>query len=369
MTGLMNTASDGDLVPAPQFCDPSADTSTADTNDAPSPPPLELEPWRHEVVDRLARYRARRKPRAQRYPSLRLPFDSSDTWPRPSAAPSQSLATEIHADTNFVFHESARTEGSTAEVLYTEVAEHQSEPAATPAAKIAKAVAKIKIKTEPETNIIEFPRSAAIPVFQTSTLADPIFDRPRIVEAPEIVPPPPALGGIIIGPAPKPTEIRPEAESRIPSPSILRRLLATAVDGLILAAALSAFAAVFLRLNPLLLNPLFNPLRLNVLRLTPLSGPLPIVASVAAGLAISLWFVYQFFFIVYTGSTPGLRATRLKITRFDGSSVPRGLRRWRVIASFLSGLSAGLGYLWCFLDADSLCWHDRITHTHLRSTK
>jgi uncharacterized RDD family membrane protein YckC len=361
MTGLMNTASDGDLVPAPQFCDPAA----ADTNGAPSAPPLELDPWRDEVAAHLARYRARRKPRAPRYPSLLLPFDSSDTWPRPATAPSQSLATEIHADTNFVFHESARTEDTTAGVLYTEVAEHQSAHAAEPAAKIAKPVAKVKIKIEPETNIIEFPRSAAIPVFQTSTLADPIFDRPRIVEAPEIVPPPPALGGIIIGPAPKPAEIRPEPESRIPSPSIPHRLLATAVDGLILAAALSTFAAVFLRLNPLLLNPL----GLNPLRLTPLRGPLLILASVGAGLAIALWFVYQFLFIVYTGSTPGLRATRLQITRFDGSPIPRSLRRWRVIASFLSGLSAGLGYLWCFLDADSLCWHDRITHTHLRSTK
>ena len=355
MTGLMNTASDGDLVPAPQFCDPAA----ADTNSAPSAPLLELEPWRDEVAARLARYRARRKPRAPRYPSLLLPFDSSDTWPRPASAPSsQSLATAMSSDTNFVFHESARTEDTAAGDFYTEVAEHQSAPKATPGAKIAKPTAKIKI--EPETNIIEFPRSAAIPVFQTSTLADPIFDRPRIVEAPEIVPPPPALGGIIIGPAPRSAEIRREAESRIPSSSILRRLLATAVDGLILAAALSAFAAVFLRLNPLLLNPL---------RLTPLRGPLPILTSVTAGLAISLWFVYQFLFIVYTGSTPGLRATRLKITRFDGSPVPRSLRRWRVIASFLSGLSAGLGYLWCFLDADSLCWHDRITHTHLSSTK
>jgi hypothetical protein len=25
----------------------------------------------------------------------------------------------------------------------------------------------------------------------------------------------------------------------------------------------------------------------------------------------------------------------------------------------------GMGYLWVFLDEDSLCWHDRITHTYL----
>ena len=35
--------------------------------------------------------------------------------------------------------------------------------------------------------------------------------------------------------------------------------------------------------------------------------------------------------------------------------------RWRRI---LSALSLGLGYAWCMLDEDQLCWHDRITKTH-----
>jgi hypothetical protein len=25
----------------------------------------------------------------------------------------------------------------------------------------------------------------------------------------------------------------------------------------------------------------------------------------------------------------------------------------------------GMGYLWCVLDEDALCWHDRVTHTYL----
>ena len=57
MTALMNTASDGELVPQPQLSDTAANAEIA------SPPPLELEPWRDEVAARLARYRARRKPR------------------------------------------------------------------------------------------------------------------------------------------------------------------------------------------------------------------------------------------------------------------------------------------------------------------
>ncbi|MFZ3341289.1 MAG: RDD family protein [Terriglobales bacterium] len=328
MTALMNTASDGDLARAPQLCDPAALPDT----EAGSAAPVELEPWRNEVAVRLARYRARRKPRAPRYPSLLLPFDSSDVWSKPAANASRSLATTPAADSPLLLRE----------------ANVPVEDAVAPASHVRASLPELE---KAETNLIEFPRSAAIPVSQTSTLADPIFDRPRIVEAPEIVPVPPALGGILIEPAlPPPADNRNAAESRIQSASIFRRLLATAVDGLILGAALSAFALIFLR---------FNPLR----------GPLPILAGVTASLAISLWFMYQFLFIVYTGSTPGLRAARLKLVKFDGSPAPRSLRRWRVLASFLSGLSAGLGYLWCLLDSDSLCWHDRITRTHLRSAR
>jgi hypothetical protein len=53
------------------------------------------------------------------------------------------------------------------------------------------------------------------------------------------------------------------------------------------------------------------------------------------------------------------------LSRFDGTAVPRSLRRLRVAAVLLSGLSLGLGYAWAFLDEDRLCWHDRITRTYM----
>jgi hypothetical protein len=55
----------------------------------------------------------------------------------------------------------------------------------------------------------------------------------------------------------------------------------------------------------------------------------------------------------------------LELTRFDGSPANRRLRRWRVLASYVSAISLGMGYGWVFLDEDALCWHDRITHTYL----
>src|SRR4029077_21211083 len=48
--------------------------------------------------------------------------------------------------------------------------------------------------------IIEFPRSWTPAAAPFDELAEPVLDRdrPRILEAPEVIPPPPALGGITI---------------------------------------------------------------------------------------------------------------------------------------------------------------------------
>jgi uncharacterized RDD family membrane protein YckC len=135
--------------------------------------------------------------------------------------------------------------------------------------------------------------------------------------------------------------------SASPSASIARRTLAALLDGGVVATCVAAFAGIFLRLNPL-------------------RGSLPMLAGALGVIAVLLWAAYEFLFVVYTGSTPGLRAARLRLAGFDGSPLNRRLRRWRVLASFLCAFSAGLGYLWCVLDQDGLCWHDRITRTHVQ---
>jgi uncharacterized RDD family membrane protein YckC len=299
--------------------------------------------WRDEVTARLERYRTRRKPRTPRYPSLLLPFDAPESWSRPTSALPVSLATSPGGQDN----------ASTAAVSECNAAPgRHSSPSPDPSQEFS-------------SNLIEFPRSAAMPVFHASDLADPVFDHssPRIVEAPEILPPPPALGGMLIEPSPQ--ELASKSAQSVAifpstSASIRQRALAALVDGLVLATSLGAFAAIFLRLNPSL-KPVLNP-SLASLRA---SAPLPIGAL--AAIAVLFWAAYQFFFVVYTGSTPGLRVTRLRVAAFDGSPLNRSARRWRVFASFLSALSAGLGYLWCLLDQHGLCWHDRITRTHVQA--
>jgi uncharacterized RDD family membrane protein YckC len=350
-----------DLLPTKSYMNELANFENAgdSTNEAPAPDPLTAastetpalswsdanpDSWRFEVAARLERYRTRRKPRSPRYPSLLLPFEAPESWSRSSIHEEpelQPLSTaSIPAAQNITFV--GRTgEPDTAASL------PMHEPFQEPA------------------KIIEFPRSAAIPVFHRSELADPVLDpdRPRIVEVPEILPPPPALGGILMEPAPPVPSARPDLLS-VPSASIARRALAALVDSILVLASGALFAAIVFRLNPGLLANSAVALRpsLSVLR-----GPLLLLAASLAGITILIGALYQSLFVVYTGATPGLHAARLRLTAFDGSPLNRRLLRWRVLASFLSAFSAGLGYFWCLLDQNHLCWHDRISHTHVRA--
>ena len=317
------------------------------------------EAWRREVAVRLERYRARRKPRAPRYPSLFLPFDNPEIRRRPAVQESEPAPiTDASSRAGIVRLSSGQAPG--APISVTNIALQIEEAALEGASNRGPVQSEVEETLgaptlaildipEPTARVIEFPRSAAIPVFHAPELAEPIIDRPRIVEAPEVIPPPPALGGILIEPAAtKESEKRNAAEIPGATATIGQRLAAALVDGLILGTALAAFAAIFLR---------FNPERV----------PVPLLVASFAAIAVLFWSVYQFLFIVYTGSTPGLRALRLRLVRFDGSPVQRSTRRWRVLASFLSAFSLGLGYLWSILDEDGLCWHDRITRTHMQA--
>jgi uncharacterized RDD family membrane protein YckC len=182
-------------------------------------------------------------------------------------------------------------------------------------------------------------------------LAEAVTDRPRILEAPEVVLPPPALGGITIEPAQQPeTEKRPGIDIPLQSAPLARRIFSAAIDGVIIAAACALFAFIFWKLTAI------RPPRLQMMSLT-------------AGLSGLFWSAYQYLLVVHSGTTPGLRLARLELARFDGTPASRRLRRWRVLASFLSAASLGMGYAWVFLDDDSLCWHDRITHTYLAPSK
>jgi len=275
-------------------------------------------------------YRARRRPRAPRYPSLQLKFEP---------VPQPEEAFRGIEDSDLTPRVEKRVSPEECQPLV------PAEPVPAPTASTAET--RQEAVAPPSGKIIEFPRSSPAPPQPLGELAEPVPDRLRIVEAPEFAPAPPALGGILIQPSEEPkAERRPGFEIPLQSAAMLRRMFAAATDGVLILCAVALFGFVFLRIT----QAQFSVLHLAVF------------AAVLAGI---LWSGYHYLLLVHTGTTPGLKLTRLHLARFDGSQVPRSLRRWRVLASILSGLSLGLGYAWCLLDQDELCWHDRITRTYM----
>ena len=354
MNALTNSATGGDSFLEPHSGDDASEVESDGVTQphpaADSAPQPDPEAWREEVAARLARYRTRRKPQAPRYPSLFLPFESYDDRPRPEPL-STAQAVKMAGDAGVAdaLNETAANPAAFDEPLEDErPVWNQVEPIFEP---------RPEASPEFTAKIIEFPRSAAIPIVHSSTLADPVFDRPRIVEAPEIIPSAPALGGILMEPAqPDPADRISEAALKIRCVPISRRLIAAGTDAGILAASLVVFAGVFLRFN-------------SADEFTTLRESFSLFSGFGCALVALLWMGYQLLFLGCIGTTPGLYAAGLKLAKFDGSPIGPGARCWRVLASFLSAFSAGLGYLWCFLDQDSLCWHDRITRTSLQPAR
>jgi hypothetical protein len=204
---------------------------------------------------------------------------------------------------------------------------------------------------EPSRKIIEFPKWSYTPTVRYSDLAESLIDRPRILEAPEIVPPPPALGGITIE---QEQSQEPERQPGIDMPLQCARLdyrvLAVIIDAAVVLLAGGIFGMIYYRIAGA------QPTLRQIIFLT-------------VGLLPAFWFVFQFLLIVYSGTTPGLSAMKLQLQCFDGSATDRRLRRWRVLGSVLSAVSLGMGYAWQFLDEDALCWHERVTKTYLAPEK
>jgi hypothetical protein len=292
--------------------------------------------WRDELSERLSRYRTRRKAPPPRYPSLKLPFERVAYPSRAAAAESNFPAFEAKSD------QALALDGVPSEPVPSALIEVEKLPAPRRTTAIV----------APSAKIIEFPRFAwAPPPPPPDQLAEPVGEQLRILEVPEFQPPPPALGGIMIEPVPaEPIEKQLGIDIPLQIAPLERRLAAAAVDGVIIASASALFGFIFWKI-------------------AAVRPPQVQLVSLGAGMLAVFWALYQFLLIVYSGSTPGLGAAGLELTRFDGTGTSRSVRRWRILAGYLSALSLGMGYAWVFLDEDGLCWHDRITRTHFGMKK
>jgi len=196
--------------------------------------------------------------------------------------------------------------------------------------------------------LLEFPRWAYEPPQPNPyDLADPVVERPRILEVPEVVPPPPVLGGITIEDAIPPAhERQPGIDMPLRTAPLGLRLWAIVVDLFVVGIALAVFGFLFYKVSEAV-PPVWELIAMGI------------------GLPCLFWVAYQYLFVVYCGTTPGLLSAHLRLSRFDGVPANRRTRRSRVLCSLLSLFSLGMGYAWQFLDEDQLCWHERVTRTYL----
>jgi uncharacterized RDD family membrane protein YckC len=329
----MDTASEGSRIilrakPSVEVAAPPSETQAADPVEEPVPD------WRSELAAKMQNYRTRRKPRAPKYPSLQvpqqlplhLPIETGEIFDtfRPTSADASrsSNALEPRVESEL---EGLRFGPELVET----VGARAPEPALVPVLP---------------TNLIEFPRSMESEAWDG--LAEPVIEQPRILDAPEVVPPAPALGGILLE---EPQEANPNPVADLPMhpASISRRALAAIVDAIPVGCAFA----------------LWGWIASKITQEIPPQPQLLISAVVAAGI---LFFSYQYLLMVYGGTTLGLRACRLELVALDGTIPGRKQRRWRLLAALLSAASLMLGYAWVLLDENRLCWHDRITRTYLR---
>lgn len=76
-------------------------------------------------------------------------------------------------------------------------------------------------------------------------------------------------------------------------------------------------------------------------------------------------FCFYCWFWINGGQTLGLKAWKMQVCRFEGGRLSWAQAGTRFFAAMLSWLCFGLGFLWCLIDKNGLCWHDHLSKTHV----
>jgi uncharacterized RDD family membrane protein YckC len=135
----------------------------------------------------------------------------------------------------------------------------------------------------------------------------------------------------------------------LPMASLHERRLAALLDGALLLFAYGGFLTLF----------------------SALGGRLVASKLDAAVLVTTLALFYGQYFALFTlfgGATPGMMWRGLRLATFDGGEPHLRDLAWRSFGYLVSAGTLMLGFLWALWDEEHLCWHDRISHTHLTWT-
>ena len=239
--------------------DPEVSAALVETSDlnaargsVPTPPPsaetagedVDADAWRGEVSARLNRYRARRRVRPPRYPSLSLRFEAFESSANVNAnIGSLPLAEFETVSKHALALDGMRHDPSAAAEI--EVQPWQA-PIAEGASPPSHHTAVPASGGHTSAKIIEFPRFAwGPPAPPPDQLAEPVSGRPRILDVPDVEPPPPALGGITIEAIEQEeVEKRPGIDIPLQSAPFRSRVIAALIDGIIIALASGFFGSI-----------------------------------------------------------------------------------------------------------------------------
>jgi len=155
--------------------------------------------------------------------------------------------------------------------------------------------------------------------------------------------------------------------------SIQRRVVASAINTVIVSTGVLAFAATFLAVSVHGITWPASGSRLQALRqigasMAAQTGLQPLdAAAIGAAACAFLVVLYHALFFWFSEATPGMRCARIGLCTFDDENPTRRAIRRRLGAMLLSACPLGFGFAFAALDEERLTWHDRITKMYLRS--
>jgi uncharacterized RDD family membrane protein YckC len=208
-------------------------------------------------------------------------------------------------------------------------------------------------RPEEQGNLIVFPRPLLEPPLmrqpERDELAEPVAQRPRILEVPEDIMP--AVQGSLF------PEIRLDGDdsdaeaagdgewkARLPVAPLAFRLQAALLDATLVAGAGAMFTAFAWRALP------------NIPHTRPFW-------TAMAAVGVVLWVFYQQLFLLCGARTPGMWLRGIRLTNLDGSTPHWRQRRTRALFLLVSTGTGMLGNLWALFDRNTLCWHDRLSQS------
>lgn len=96
---------------------------------------------------------------------------------------------------------------------------------------------------------------------------------------------------------------------------------------------------------------------------------LPLNIAVLGFVGVFFISAYYGAFTALAGATPGLLLIGLEVRNWEGHFPTVRESLWRAFGYLVSAAALMLGFVWAFVDSESLCWHDHMSSTFVTTRK